>query len=70
MPVSDFRWLNEEEISKLKWENMKSDQEIGYIAEVDLIYPKHLHEAHNSFPLAPERLIIDKTMLSPYAKGI
>ena len=32
---------------------------------VDLDYPSHLHRKHNAYPLAPERLIIDETMLLP-----
>ena len=30
------------------------------ILEVDLEYPKELHDAHNEYPLAPERLMINK----------
>ena len=30
----------------------------GCILEVDLEYPKELHDLHNDYPLAPERLHI------------
>ena len=30
------------------------------ILEVDLEYPEHLHDEHNGYPLAPERMIINK----------
>ena len=33
--------------------NEKSD--VGYNLEVDLEYPKELHELHNDYPLAPEK---------------
>ena len=37
----------------------------GYIYEVDLDYPSHLHRKHNAYLFAPERLTIDETILSP-----
>ena len=39
---------------------------IGYILEVDLEYPDKLHELHNDYSLAPEKLAIPYDMLSDY----
>ena len=69
MPLKDFRWLEPEEAKLMDWSHMSDEQHTGYILEVDLFYPEHLHEAHNSFPLAPEQLVITEAILSPYAKG-
>ena len=44
--------------------------EIGYFLEVDLEYPDKLHELHNDYPLAPEKLAVSRDMLSKYCKGI
>ena len=38
--------------------------------EVDLEYPHKLHELHNDYPLAPEKLAVSGDMLSNYCKRI
>ena len=52
LPVGGFMWMSESEL-----ENWKS---MPCILEVDLDYPESLHDEHNNYPLAPERLNIDK----------
>ena len=47
-----------------------SDNKKGYILEVDLEYPEELHELHNDYPLAAEKMKVTKDMLSPYCKTI
>ena len=37
---------------------------IGYFLDVDLEYPKELHELHNDFPLASEKIAVYSDMLS------
>lgn len=46
------------------------DAEVGHILEVDLDYPMELHEAHDSFPMAPQHETIFGEDLSPYAKSM
>ena len=48
--------------------NKKS--EIGCFLEVDLEHPDKLHELHNVYPLAPEKLIFTNDMPSKYCKEI
>ena len=36
--------------------------------QVDLEYPDELHELHNDYPLAPEKLAVSSDMLSNYCK--
>ena len=43
---------------------------IEYFLEVDLEYPVELHELHNGFPLAPEKVTVSSDMLSKYCKEI
>ncbi len=52
MPVRSFRWMDEDELCH--WQNIPG------ILEVDLEYPKELHDLHNEYPLAPERLLVGK----------
>ena len=40
------------------------------ILEVDLKYPKELHELHNDYPLAAEKMKVTEEMFSLYCKSI
>ena len=42
----------------------------GYFLDVDLEYPAELHELHNDYPLAPEKLVVSSDMLSEYCRKI
>lgn len=41
-------------------EEMQQWEDLSCILEVDLQYPKELHDSHNEHPLAPERLTVSK----------
>ena len=43
---------------------------IGYLLEVDLKYSDTLHELHNDYPLALEKLAVSSDMFSNYCKII
>ena len=45
LPVGDFKWMDEKELKH--WEDFPC------ILEVDLEYPRDLHDLHNDYPLAP-----------------
>ena len=40
------------------------------ILEVDFEYPEELHDLHNDYPCAPEKIKVTKNMLSPYCQKI
>ena len=66
LPYSGFKWLNQKEISDFCLNSGSENSSIGYILEVDLEYPSELHDLHNGYPLAPEKLEINQNMLSKY----
>ena len=63
-PYSGFKWLNQKDINGLCLNSIGECSFTGYILEVDLGYPSELHELHNDYPLAPEKLEISQNMLS------
>ena len=50
--------------------DVMSISEKSPILKVDLEYPDKLHELHNDYPLAPEKLAVSSDMLSKYCKKI
>ena len=70
LPYSRFKWLSEKEISDLCLNSISEISSIGYILEVELEYPSELHDLHNDYPLAPEKLEIRQNMLSKYYSNI
>ena len=45
-------------------------QEEGYFLKVDLEYPEDLHDLHDTYPCAPERLKIEEKYLSEHKKKL
>jgi len=69
LPTSNFRFMSDDEINDFDVTTVPDDNPTGYILEVDLEYPHQLHELHNMYPLAPQKVQLTKEMLSPYAKS-
>ena len=70
LPVNGFRGLEKEGFEHLSISSVSDDSEDGYILDVDLDYPPELHDHHNEYPLAPEKMKVTENMLSPYAKQL
>ena len=70
LPYSEFKWLSQKEISGFYLTSISENSSIGYVLEVDLEYPSELHELHDNYPLAPEKLEINPNMLSKYCFNI
>ena len=61
LPTGGFKWLTDKEINNL-YNNqiVQVWEKTSCILEVDLQYPKELHDLHNDYPLCPERVKCDK----------
>lgn len=57
LPLSHFRFLDDNEINKLDITHIRDDADDGFILEVDLLYPEYLHSTHNDLPFCPEKCI-------------
>ena len=67
MPLDNYKWNTEITIEQILQTSENSS--VGYFVEVDLKYPQYLHDLHNGLPLAPEKLMIRSSWLSPFAKS-
>ena len=62
--------MTDKEINKVDLGKYKTIGEKGLILDVNLEYPRELHDLHNDYPVAPEKANVSKNMLSRYCKKI
>ena len=60
LTCSEVKWLNQKKISDFCLNSISENSSIAYVLEADLEYPSELHELHNDYPLAPEKLKISQ----------
>ena len=70
LPTGGFRWMTEKQTNNIDLVKYDDNSEKGLILEVDLEYPKELHDLHNDYPLAPEKVKVNKETLSSYCHKI
>ena len=70
LPTGNFKWMTDKEISKVDLEKYKKDGKKRLILEVDLEYPRELHDMHNDYQVCPEKVKVSNDMLSNYCKKI
>ena len=68
LPYGNLKWSNE---IKTAGDVMKyEDNDAGYFLELDLHYPKHLHDHHKDYPLAPENMSVKGNTVPYVSEGI
>ena len=65
LPVNGFKWIDKNETAGLVIDedfikNYDENNDKGYIFEVDVKYPKRLHDLHSDLPFLSERMEINK----------
>ena len=70
LPTGGFKWMSEKKINKINLAKYDESCNKGLILEVDLEYPKELHNLHNDYPLGAEKVKVNNTMLSEYCQKI
>jgi hypothetical protein len=72
VPYGDFKWESGWDEKRVMAEALgwSLEQKRGWTFEVDLVYPKHLHDSHSDFALAPETCIIPEEDMSEWAKQL
>ena len=60
LSISNFKWVKNIYKIKQKLMNIKNNSSTGYAFEADLEYPQKLHDVHNDYSLAPEKIDIPK----------
>ena len=63
LPTSGLKWIDPKEFDLNEYTSNSSKV---CVLKVDLEYPKELHELHNDYPLAPDKMKIRREMLSEY----
>ena len=64
LPYANFKWVKSIDNIEQKLMQIKKDSLVGYILEVDLEYLQELHDIHNDYLLAPEKINRSKEWLS------
>ena len=60
LPIHEFKWRNGEDFTPEKIDKLVKKDKRGYLLEVNVKYPKGLHENHNELPFLVEKMKIGR----------
>ena len=64
LPIEELKWTKKVP-NVMDW---RENDNFGYILEVDLEYPKEIHDEHSDYPLAPENMNVLEAYLSEHQR--
>lgn len=71
LPTGGFKRMSQKKkVQDINLATHTNDIKKGLILDVDLEHPSSLHKLHNDYPLAAEKIKVNKNMLSPYCENI
>ena len=70
LPVGDFLPEDPQKFTKEYILSLDPEARRGYCLEVDLEIDEAFHDLLNDYPVAPNKLVIDETLISPYSKSL
>ena len=68
VPMDRFQWENLTTWTTKDVLNFNSNGDVGLILEVDVDIPSEIHDATADYPLCPDPLLINETLISPYSR--
>ena len=67
LPTGGFDWIhNVDRFDEDFIKSIPDEGPVGYFIEADLEYPEELHDAHDSYPLGPEKMKVKSHLLSAH----
>ena len=66
LPVNGFKWIDNNEINEEFIKNYNENDIKDYILEVDVKYPKRLHELHSDLPFLSERMEVNVSVKNSF----
>ena len=69
LPKGNFQWITPHKLTPKLLASYHENTAKGLILEVDLEYPPELHDLHNDYPLAPEKMVVREEMLENFSRN-
>ena len=70
-PIRGFRFMKDIKHITSEWIRSYDDSsDVGYFLEVDIEIPDHLHDSTSEYPLCPEKIEVNETMISGISKSM